>query len=178
MVGLYCTWHRVVHPDHHRPDAERFMTAHAETLAEPSMVAFVSGLLCNELPEWTDDEWRDLGQARRAERASSSQLSLSPRFDAALHAVISEKLHLSGHAGDALRFAGYAIEELPGEPLLLGWEAALRDGTANELDITRVLTGADEERESSPGDGVQPADSQTATDEEGHSFGGENKSDP
>jgi hypothetical protein len=85
------------------------------------------------------DEESDVGrQARRAERASSSQLSLSPRFDAALHAVILEKLHLGGHAGDALRFTGSAIEALPGDPLLLGWEAALHDGTANELDITRV----------------------------------------
>ncbi len=140
MVGLYCAWQGVVHPDHQRPNAQAFIDAHAQALAEPSMVAFVTGLLCNQLPEWTDDQWRELGQARRVERTRPSQLSLAPRFDAALHAVISEKLHLSGQADDALRFAGYAIEELPGEQLLLDWEAALGDGTADELEIARVLT--------------------------------------
>jgi hypothetical protein len=173
MVGLYCAWHGVVHPDLHRPNAQAFIDAHAQTLAEPSMVAFVTGLLCNQLPEWTDDQWRVLGQARRAERARSGQLSLAPRFDAALHAVISEKLHLSGRADDALCFAGYAIEELPGEQLLLDWEAALRDGTADELDTARVLTGAaadDEEREPAEDDGVKPADNEPKpVDEEGRS---------
>lgn len=147
MVGLYCAWHGLVHPDLQRPNAQTFIGAHAQTLAEPSMVGFVTGLLCNQLPEWTDDQWRGLGQARRAERAGSSQLSLAARFDAALHAVISEKLHLSGQADDALRFAAYAIEELPGEQLLLNREAALRDGAADELDIARVLTGAAEDAE-------------------------------
>jgi hypothetical protein len=179
MVGLYRTWHGVVHPDHRRPNARAFIDAHAQTLAEPSMVAFVTGLFCNDLPEWTDDQWRKLGEARRAERAKPSQLSLAPRFDAALHAVISEKLHLSGQADDPLRFAGYAIEELPGEQLLLEWETALRDGTADELDVARVLTGAsegDEERETIDDDEVQPADNErTRTDEDAKSADDESK---
>jgi hypothetical protein len=150
MVGLYAAWHGVVHPNLQRPNAQAFVEAHAQTLAEPSMVAFVTGLLRNQLPDWTDDQWCGLGRARRAERARSGQPSLSRRFDAALHAVISEKLHLTGQADDALRFAEYAIEELPGEQLILDWEAALRNGAADGLDIARVLTGAyegDEERE-------------------------------
>lgn len=179
MVGLYRAWHGAVHADHHRPNAQALIDAHAQALAEPSMVAFVTGLLCNELPEWTDDQWRTLGETRRAERARSSQLSLDPRFDAALHAVISEKLHLSGLADDALRFAGYAVEEVPGEQLLLGWEAALRDGTADELDIARVLTGAaedDEDRELPDDDGVERAANEpTPTDEEGKSPNDESK---
>jgi hypothetical protein len=179
MVGLYCAWHGAVHPELHRPNAQAFIDAHAQTLAEPSMVAFVTGLLCNQLPpEWTDDQWRALGQARRAERARSSQLSLAPRFDAALHAVISEKLHLNGQADDALRFAGYAIDELPGEQLLLDWEAALRDGAADELDIARLLTGAAEgvdEREPTDDDGVEPANNErTLKDENGKSTDDDN----
>jgi hypothetical protein len=129
------------------------------------MVAFVTGLLCNELPEWTAHQWRDLGQARRAERTRSSQLSLSPRFDAALHAVISEKLHLSGQAVHALQFAGYAIEEMPGDPLLLDWEAGVPRWHCQR---TRHHAGLDWRREapeSSGGDVAQPADSQTSTDE-------------
>lgn len=178
MVGLYCAWHGVVHPDFQRPNAQAFIDAYAQTLAEPSMVAFVTGLLCDQLPEWTDDQWRVLGQARRAERARSSQLSLAPRFDAALHAVISEKLHLSGLADDALRFAGYAIEELPGEQLLLDWEAALRDGAADGLDIARVLTGpaeGDEQREPADEDVVHPGDSERTLNEEGRSAEDEDK---
>ncbi|MDQ5807158.1 MAG: hypothetical protein M3320_00620 [Actinomycetota bacterium] len=130
MVGLYRAWHGAVHPEHQRPNAQLFIDAHAEALAEPSMVAFVTGLLCNQLPERSDDQWRELGHARRAERARPSQLSLAPRFDAALHAVISEKLHLSGESNDALRFAGYAIEEVPGEQFAsgLGGGAARWDG--------------------------------------------------
>lgn len=142
MVGLYCAWHEVVRPDDQRPNAQAFIDAHAQAFAEPSMVAFVIGLLSGRLPEWTDDQWRELGQARLADRARSGHLSLVSRFDAALHGVISEKLHLGGQAEDALRFAGYAIEELPGEQLLLDWETALLDGTADELDIAHVLTGA------------------------------------
>jgi hypothetical protein len=180
MVGLYWAWHNVVHPDHHRPNAQVFMNAHAQGLADPSMVAFVSHVLGGELPEWTDDQWRDLGEARWSERAGSSQvsLSLSPRFDAALQAVISEKLHLSGQSADALRFAGYAVEELPGEPLPLVWEAALRDGTAEELDIARVLTGADEKHESTDSDVVQPAEHQTSAESEAQPADDGNKSEP
>ncbi len=178
MVGLYCAWHGVVQPDLQRPNAQAFIDAHGQALAEPSMVAFVTGLLCNQLPEWTDDQWRALGQVRRAERARASQLSLAARFDAALQAVISEKLHFSGQADDALRFAGYAIEELPGEQLLLGWEAALRDGAADELDITRVLTGAAESYEEGgpTDDAVKPAGNErTLLDEDGKSADDDNE---
>lgn len=141
MVGLYCSWHGLVDPDHRRVDADAFIAAHTGMLAEPSMVAFVTGLLCNQLPDWADDQWRALGEARRADRTRRKQLEVAAHFDAALHAVISEKLHLREHSADAIRSADYAIEELPGEPLLLDWEAALRDGTAEELDIWLVLTG-------------------------------------
>jgi hypothetical protein len=165
MVGLYRAWHGMVDPAFQRPRAQAFIDAHAQTLVEPSMVAFVTGLLCNQLPEWTDEQWRGLGEARWAERKRSSQLSLAPRFDAALHAVISEKLHLSGQPDGALRFAGYAIEELPGEEMLLDWEAQLRDGTADELQIARVLTGAarhEDEREPPDNGGLAPAGNEPA----------------
>ena len=141
MVGLFRAWHGLVDEDHQRPNADTFLAAHADSLAEPSMVAFVTGLLCDQLPDWVDDQWREVGEARRTQRARRKQLDVAPRYDAALHAVISEKSHLRHHAADALRFAGYAIEELPGELLLIDWESALRDGTAQELDIGHVLTG-------------------------------------
>jgi hypothetical protein len=169
MVGLYCAWHSVVAPDHHRPNAQAFIDAHAETLAEPSMVAFVTGLIRDQLPEWTEEQWRELGEARRADRARKVQLSLAPRFDAALHAVISEKLHESEQADHALVFAEYAIEELPGEQLLMDWEAALRDGTAGELEIARVLTGdveTEEEQKPAKEDGVEPESESPPEDED------------
>jgi hypothetical protein len=59
---------------------------------------------------------------------------------------------------------------LPGDQLLLHWEAALRQGVARELDIARVLTGAaddDEEREPADDDVVKAGDASTPLDEEG-----------
>lgn len=147
MVGLYAAWHAVVHPDSHLPNAQSFISAHRQELAEPSMVAFVTGLLCNELPGWTDDQWCEFGQKRWNDR-TRGHLPLAAGFDAALHSVISERLHLSEQPDGALRFADLAIRELPGEQRLLDWETALRNGTAQELDIRRVLTGtADENAE-------------------------------
>jgi hypothetical protein len=173
---VYCVWHGVVHPDLQQQNAQGFVEAHAQTLAEPSMVAFVTGVLCNRIPEWTDDQWRELGQARRVYRAKSSHLRLSPRFDTALHAVTSEKLHRQ-RDNDALRFAGYAIEEMPGERVLLDWEAALRKDSAGDLDIGRALTGAVDEHASEDAVGEREDDGVPA-DDDGRSLDDGRKSSP
>jgi len=154
MVAIYALWHSAVAASDHRPQSVEFLTKHGYLLQRLEAPSFVIGLLTEPMPDWTDDEWHTLAIERRAERERRRHLELPAGFDAALQAMVAERLMEAGRADDARTLAGFAVEELPGYEPLMEWEAGLTDGRPSELDLRALVlqlepgAGAQEERPS------------------------------
>lgn len=66
------------------------------------------------------------------------------QFDAALHLETADLLEADGRHELALRHAAWAVEELPGNEMLIGWEARLRAGQHDSnLPMFELIFGVD-----------------------------------
>jgi len=139
MVGIYALWHRILAPDEHRPDATDFLAKYEDLLHQPEMPSFVVGLLSNEMPEWTDEQWRTLASERRAQRSETQHLELPSSVDAAVQVMAAMKMQDVGRIDEAQTFAGFAVEELPGNESLIAWETRLLAGETSDLDLRALV---------------------------------------
>jgi hypothetical protein len=139
MVAIYALWHRVLVPDNHRPGAPDFLAKYEGLLSQPEMPSFVVGLLTHEMPEWTVEQWRQLATARRAQRSEALHLELPSTVDAALQIMAAMKMQEGGNVDQAQAFAGFAIEEVPGNESLIEWEAQLLAGETSEPDLRALV---------------------------------------
>jgi hypothetical protein len=139
MMAIYTLWHRTLAPGDHRPDAEAVLSAHEHLLEPPDLTAFVVGLLSNELPEWTEDQWYELAMDRREQRTRRVHLELPPSVDAALQALAAENLMKAERVEDAKTLARFAVEEVPGHEQLMAWEAGLVVVGDLELDLRSLV---------------------------------------
>lgn len=139
MVAIYALWHRRLAPGDHRPKAEAVLSAHGHLLEQPGLTAFVVGLLSNESPEWTEDQWYELAIERREQRTRRVHLELPPSVDAALQALAAEHLMKAERVEDAKTLARFAVEEVPGHEPLMAWETGLGVGGDLELDLRSLV---------------------------------------
>jgi hypothetical protein len=114
MVAIYALWHSVVAPSYHRPGAGSVLADHEHFLQQIEVPSFVVGLLGEQMPEWTDDQWHRLATNRRAERLRRRHLELPASFDAALQVMAAERLMDVGRSDEGHVLARFAVEELPG----------------------------------------------------------------
>jgi hypothetical protein len=135
MVAIYALWHRVVVPEQHRQDAQRFLARWGSELEAPGLVAFAAAVLGGEVPGWPVDAWVEIATARHAERLSAGHVEVPAVIDAALQVVAAERLVTDGRRAEAVAFAAQAVEEMPGNALLLEWERALGAGEDVDLDL-------------------------------------------
>jgi hypothetical protein len=139
MVAIYALWHRTLGPSDHRPRAVSFLHQNEHLLQRAELPSFVAGLLTDQMPDWTDDEWHALATDRRAERSRRRHLELPPGFDAALQVMAAEWLMAAGRTDEARTLARYAIEELPGNEPLMEWEAGVATEQAPNLDLRAIF---------------------------------------
>lgn len=126
MVGIYQIWHRHLAPDFHRPGAAKFLEKHEACMDEPTSINFVISLVARQgLPEWTLEEYMSVAGTRRAERTKSTHFDVPPQFDACLHLHVADLLKEAGRHDEALKYASYAVEEMPGNEMLIEWERRL-----------------------------------------------------
>jgi len=153
MVAIYALWHRVLMPSEHRSRAGIVLAEHEYLLQRPGIPSFVTGLLTDPMPDWTDDEWHTLAIERRAQRLKSRHLELPPTFDAALQVMAAERMREAGRTDQARALAGFAVEEVPGHESLMAWEAGVATGQIYEIDlralVLQVEPGAGSQEESS-----------------------------
>ena len=143
MVAIYALWHRALAPSDHRPRAADLLAEHERRLQRAEMPSFVAGLLSNQLPEWTDDQWHALATERRAQRSRRHHLELPAGFDAALQVMVAERLMEARQSDEARTLACFAVEELPGNSPLIAWEAGLATGQASQLDLRALVLQLD-----------------------------------
>jgi hypothetical protein len=141
MVAIYALWHRSLAPSDHRPGAATLLADHEHLLQQAEMPSFVAGLLSNQLPEWSVDQWLGLATCRRAERSKARHLELPAGVDAALQIIAAEALAKAGRTDEASTLARFAVEELPGNEALIAWEHRLANGQATERDLRALVLG-------------------------------------
>jgi hypothetical protein len=157
MIAIYALWHRVLSPQEQREHGTAFLAKYEHHLRAPGMPAFVTGLLTDRLPDWSTDDWKALATQRRADRLKGKGQPLPATLDAALQVIAAERFVNDGRHDEALPLAGYAIEEMPGNEALIGWETALVAGHEVDLDLSRLILGQRSDSESSDTDSDIPA---------------------
>jgi hypothetical protein len=143
MVAIYALWHRTLAPRDHWPCATSLLAKHEHLLQRADVPSFVAGLLSDQLPEWTADQWHTLAIKRRAQRSSRRHLELPAGFDAALQIMAAERLMEAGRTDQARTLARFAVEELSGHEPLMAWEARLASGEDAELDLRALVLALD-----------------------------------
>ena len=145
MIAIYWMWHRLMAPQEHRPDAQQFLEKHSANLDHPSIITFLASMASGAgLPEWTTDEYLALAEARHADRSRRRHFRMPAPFDAALHVETADLLEADGRHELALRHAAWAVEELPGNEMLIEWEARLRAGEHDpNLPMFKLIFGVD-----------------------------------
>jgi hypothetical protein len=145
MIAIYWMWHQLMAPQEHRPKAQHFLRNHSGNLNYPSVITFLASTASGAgLPEWTTDEYLALSEARHADRSRRRHFRMPAQFDAALHLETADLLEADGRHEQALRHAGWAVGELPGNELLIEWEARLRAGEHDpNLPASKLIFGID-----------------------------------
>ncbi|HET7691255.1 MAG TPA: hypothetical protein VFK41_12790 [Nocardioidaceae bacterium] len=145
MIAIYWMWHRLMAPQEHRPEAQEFLEKHSINLDPPSIITFLASNASGAgLPDWTTDEYLALAEARHADRSRRRHFRMPAQFDAALHLETADLLEADGRHELALRHAAWAVEELPGNEMLIGWEARLRAGQhGSNLPMFELIFGVD-----------------------------------
>ena len=143
MVAIYSLWHRLLSPSDHRPRAAKLLADHEHVLRRPGLPAFVVGLVSDDLPEWTDDEWHAVAVDRRRQRSTGGSVELPAGVDAALQVIAAEQVLEAGRTDDALELVRFAIDELPGNESLIRWEAMVAAGEKPEIDLRLVAFGVE-----------------------------------
>jgi hypothetical protein len=143
LVAIYAMWHRTLAPTDHQPGAPSVLAEHEHLLQRLEVASFVAGLLTDELPDWTVDQWTTLAKDRRVQRSKPRHLKLPAGLDAVLQVMAAQRLMQAGHPGDARTLARFAVEELPGNEALIAWEAqlGLAVGDSADFDVRALALG-------------------------------------
>lgn len=145
LIAIYWMWHRLMAPEEHRPEAQQFLEKHSANLDHPSVITFLASTASGTgLPEWTTNEYLALAEARYGDRSRRRHFQMPAQFDAALHVETADLLEADGRHELALRHAAWAVEELPGDEMLIEWEARLRAGEHDpHLPMFKLIFGVD-----------------------------------
>lgn len=135
MVALYCMWHSLLLPEHHRPAAAEAMAIYQSDLDHPCSAGFVARFLTGHPIEWTTAELVALTRERQADlRRPHPRQPLPPQLDAALLVLAAERTWASGDINGALGLLSDAVETLPGNPVAISLEEEAINGTPPNLE--------------------------------------------
>lgn len=143
LVAIHRLWHEWTDPKTHKPEGITFAQTHAPMLSEPSPIAFTVSVLSNFAPrDWTTQEWMDMATARRAARLTGKEAPIPAKIDALIQLEAADRLEADGRHAEAIVCASYAVEEVPGDEMLLAWEQRLLAGDHDPaFDVHRFLFG-------------------------------------
>lgn len=149
LVALYVLWHRLLAPEFHRPDPQRFLARFGADLERPSAAAFAVTLVLGSDMPWSTEELAEFAATRASELRRGRGQPLPAVFDAALQLCLGRQLWQDGRVEDALTAVGRAVEAVPGDANLIAFEEQARADTAHagglgSLDVRSFLLAAAE----------------------------------
>lgn len=145
MIAMHVLWHELVDPAGHRPEATAFLKKYARVLETPSPSAFAVAMLSKRpMPGWGPDEWAAMAEARHNVRFTKKHAPLPAAIDALLQLAAADNLDAAGRHDEAVKCAANAVSEMPGNEVLLAWEARLLSGDHDsDFDVHAFLFGRD-----------------------------------
>lgn len=150
MVAIYCIWHTLLDPAHHRPNAASVIEKYKSDLDVPSAAAFAARLFAGDEIDWTVEELLELVEQRRRDRSTRRVRNPLPaRIDAALLITAAEKNWEIDH-DRALALISDAVETIPGDELMRRLEQACLDGTAPTRDSVHEIMRFEQEPAEEP----------------------------
>lgn len=157
MVAIYCIWHVLLDPQHHRPNAESVIAKYRGDLARPSGAGFAARLLAGYPIEWNDEELLDLVEQRRSDLTGRQRRPLPPKIDAALLVLTAVQLWDSNQDRASMLISD-AVEMLPGDPEMLALEREGLAGMAPTLGSVASIIGIVSAEPSNAGESNSPID--------------------
>ncbi|MCV7254643.1 hypothetical protein H7J86_20990 [Mycobacterium hackensackense] len=141
MIAIYYLWNRFIVPEKAMPDAESFVEKYVPELEAPSMQSFVVACVTGEEPPWATAEFEHLVANNVVSRPNARTDPLPNLFRAALAAEAAKHLALDGRRDDAIAMIATAVEELPGNRVLIEAESNYAAGQSLSVDLRELLFG-------------------------------------
>jgi hypothetical protein len=143
LIAIYWLWHHFLTADVHMPAAESFLGQYGSELYAPSMQTFVLACLAGDEPDWATEELQKLADDHLTYRTSGTADPLPKVFNAALAAAAAIRLAADERRNEAIKMLSRAVEEYPGNNLLIDAEAAYIADSPLTLDLRAFVLGKD-----------------------------------
>lgn len=131
MVATYDLWHGMVAEPLKRPDAEHYLNSHRHLLEQPTIYSYVLWILGRAF-DWTDSDLARIADERDEvlRRHPRGALELPARMDATLRVDLAQRAWNRGAQNESFLQIAKAVEHLPGDETLIGYESQMRDDRA------------------------------------------------
>lgn len=146
LVAIYWMWHNCMALELHQPRALDFLGEYgSDAMTRPSVIAFLARTASGGgLPDWTAEEYAQVAESRHEMRSLRRHFQFPAQFDAALQLEAADRLEAAGEHERAIQHAAYAVEEAPGNELLIEWEAKLVGGNPDpKFPLPKLIFGVD-----------------------------------
>jgi hypothetical protein len=164
MLGFYALWDGVTDDDHRRPEPANLLEGQAPSLVNYPFVRLVVDLLSGRLDGWTSEQLVACADARYIERVQRRHFVVPATIDAALQALAADARAEAGDFVGARAYAARAVEELPGNQLLLDYERQIAAGIVPTLKLGQLFDGDLEDAEPQSEESEQRPDSDVSAD--------------
>ena len=142
MVSLYLLYHQFMAKESHQPAAEEFLEKHASLFNGPSLESLICRTVLSQPTGWDPAEQDDMRKAYLKQRYHKNGLNLSPIFETAVTLETAEAYRLIGDSQKARNLLSEAVENLPGNAVLLDCEKKWCAGEVGPLRWRDILLPA------------------------------------
>ncbi len=139
MVALYFLYHNYLTEERHQPSAEKFLEKHVSLFDAPSLESLICHTALSQPTGWEPDTQEAMRKAYLKQRYHRNGLKLGPILEAAMTLESAEAYRLTGDIQRALSLLSEAVENLPGNAMLLELEQKWTAGEAGSLRWLDIL---------------------------------------
>lgn len=141
MLAIYLLWHRLMAAELHRAKPDVVIAAAHRELQDPSMYGFAVGTLLGSTPPWPVDDLCEMAELRYEHLQRRQPVFLPPRLDAALWALVAQRLLTDGAPALARAAISQAVACAPGAEDFIALERRVASGRMDDVDLRLLALG-------------------------------------
>lgn len=122
LLTFYLLFHHYAPAADHRPNYQQFLNKYAQDFDAPSIESMVVHVLMDHVPNWTTEQFEAMRHVYFKQRYSKTGLKLDATLEAAIILFLVEMHRCAGQEDAARKLFSEAIENLPGQAVLLQFE--------------------------------------------------------
>ena len=139
LVAIYALWHRLLPSEHHRPQQQAVLARFGADLLPPSTAAFAVAVLTDDDLPWSTEELSALATDRAIESGRGRGRPLPARLNCALELCLAQRLWSDGRTDTMAHAVSRAVEAIPGDVLLIDYEARTARGESPEINLLEFV---------------------------------------